>query len=201
VSLNMKTPPCCLFSASFASALLVQALVLSRVLHQPGVSFLPKNAQRTYKAVPKNSKNSIFGVPIFCSTESERSLLVTTTRGTCVFGGKMPPRHAERLKALAGTVGRNVILPFMLALRLASFFRCVLLGNLARTEPETRQVFLFKRGRESQTSPSECLRSRTGRLAYRCTELTPSSKTTHFGTHWKQTTEARRRWLTFTTKH
>lgn len=35
----------------------------------------------------------------------------------------MPPRHAERLKALAGTVGRNVILPFMLALRLASFFR------------------------------------------------------------------------------
>jgi hypothetical protein len=35
----------------------------------------------------------------------------------------MAPRHVERLNALAGTVGRNVVVPFMLLLRLASFFR------------------------------------------------------------------------------
>lgn len=35
----------------------------------------------------------------------------------------MAPRHVERLHALAGTVGRNVVVPFMLLLRLASFFR------------------------------------------------------------------------------
>jgi hypothetical protein len=61
--------------------------------------------------------------PRDCEAENEARQIQKLHNEVGTPAATMAPRHVERLHALAGTVGRNVVVPFMLRLRLASFFR------------------------------------------------------------------------------